>query len=210
MHSGGRCRHRRYIEAFERLVEPERVVSFRVAWTDDAGRNNVNRGFRVQFSQAIGPCVRATSIRRIRPTVLLRFIFCCVHPARASGFLGRDERASPPKTKSSDNHIVLRKQQRQPQQYSQVQGRAAVPPVRQPQHHQVPRLRAGVQELAHRAGHGRRQGRLRLRPPGQIRRGGDALLPGACGVAVRCGILVCSSAALSVRLLMLLLLLLLQ
>ena len=39
----------------ERLVEPERQVSFRVTWVDDAGKVNVNRGFRVQFSSAIGP-----------------------------------------------------------------------------------------------------------------------------------------------------------
>ncbi|HOG00083.1 MAG: NAD-specific glutamate dehydrogenase [Firmicutes bacterium ADurb.Bin248] len=39
----------------ERLVEPERVIEFRVSWVDDAGRVNVNRGFRVQFNGAIGP-----------------------------------------------------------------------------------------------------------------------------------------------------------
>jgi glutamate dehydrogenase (NADP+) len=39
----------------ERLTEPERVVSFRVTWTDDKGVNHVNRGFRVQFNGAIGP-----------------------------------------------------------------------------------------------------------------------------------------------------------
>ncbi len=39
----------------ERLVEPERVIYFRVPWVDDRGRVQVNRGFRVQFSSAIGP-----------------------------------------------------------------------------------------------------------------------------------------------------------
>ena len=39
----------------ERLVEPERQVMFRVAWTDDAGRPHVNRGYRVQFNGALGP-----------------------------------------------------------------------------------------------------------------------------------------------------------
>ncbi len=39
----------------ERLVEPERQVMFRVPWMDDAGRVRVNRGYRVQFSSAIGP-----------------------------------------------------------------------------------------------------------------------------------------------------------
>ncbi|WP_369203982.1 NADP-specific glutamate dehydrogenase [Streptomyces sp. PU-14G] len=46
-----------YAEAklVERLVEPERQVLFRVPWTDDAGDVHVNRGFRVQFSSALGP-----------------------------------------------------------------------------------------------------------------------------------------------------------
>ena len=39
----------------ERLLEPERVVMFRVPWFDDAGRVQVNRGFRIQMSSAIGP-----------------------------------------------------------------------------------------------------------------------------------------------------------
>jgi glutamate dehydrogenase (NADP+) len=39
----------------ERLVEPERLVQFRVAWTDDQGRTQVNRGYRVQFNSALGP-----------------------------------------------------------------------------------------------------------------------------------------------------------
>jgi glutamate dehydrogenase (NADP+) len=39
----------------ERIVEPERIISFRVPWLDDQGNVNVNRGFRVQFNSAIGP-----------------------------------------------------------------------------------------------------------------------------------------------------------
>ena len=39
----------------ERLVEPERIISFRVPWTDDNGQVHVNRGFRVQFNGSIGP-----------------------------------------------------------------------------------------------------------------------------------------------------------
>ncbi|MBR2732330.1 MAG: NADP-specific glutamate dehydrogenase [Clostridia bacterium] len=39
----------------ERLVEPERQVTFRVTWVDDAGKPQVNTGYRVQFSSAIGP-----------------------------------------------------------------------------------------------------------------------------------------------------------
>ena len=39
----------------ERFVEPERIITFRVPWMDDAGRCQVNRGYRVQFNSAIGP-----------------------------------------------------------------------------------------------------------------------------------------------------------
>ena len=39
----------------ERMVEPDRQIIFRVPWTDDKGVNHVNRGFRVQFNNAIGP-----------------------------------------------------------------------------------------------------------------------------------------------------------
>ena len=39
----------------ERIVEPERFIQFRVAWADDAGKVQVNRGYRVQFNSAIGP-----------------------------------------------------------------------------------------------------------------------------------------------------------
>lgn len=39
----------------ERLVEPERVVMFRVPWVDDAGHVQVNRGYRIEFNSAIGP-----------------------------------------------------------------------------------------------------------------------------------------------------------
>ncbi|AMM95272.1 glutamate dehydrogenase [Peribacillus simplex] len=39
----------------ERLVEPERMITFRVSWVDDLGNVQVNRGFRVQFNSAIGP-----------------------------------------------------------------------------------------------------------------------------------------------------------
>ena len=39
----------------ERMVEPERVIQFRVPWMNDAGEVKVNRGYRVQFNSAIGP-----------------------------------------------------------------------------------------------------------------------------------------------------------
>ncbi|WP_407923685.1 NADP-specific glutamate dehydrogenase [Cohnella fermenti] len=49
--------HPEFIEQgiVESIVEPERMVTFRVPWLDDAGRVQVNRGFRVQFNSAIGP-----------------------------------------------------------------------------------------------------------------------------------------------------------
>ena len=97
----------------ERMVEPERVIMFRVPWVDDQGEIQVNRGFRIQMNS------------RHRP----------------------------------------------------VQGRPALPPLGQPGHPQVPGLRAGVQERPDHPAHGRRQGRLRLRPQGQERRRGHALLP---------------------------------
>ncbi|MDD2220605.1 MAG: NADP-specific glutamate dehydrogenase [Clostridia bacterium] len=50
-------KHPEYEKAglLERLIEPERSVSFRVTWVDDAGKVQVNRGYRVQFNGAIGP-----------------------------------------------------------------------------------------------------------------------------------------------------------
>jgi len=49
--------HPQYAEQalLERLVEPERVVMFRVCWVDDKGRVQVNKGYRIQHSMAIGP-----------------------------------------------------------------------------------------------------------------------------------------------------------
>ncbi len=51
------ARHPEYVRAgvLERLTEPDRIIKFRVPWVDDSGRVVVNRGFRVQFSDAIGP-----------------------------------------------------------------------------------------------------------------------------------------------------------
>jgi glutamate dehydrogenase (NADP+) len=63
-------RHPEYVEAalLERLVEPDRVIYFRVPWQDDRGRFQVNRGFRVQFCGAIGPYKGGL---RFHPTVYL-------------------------------------------------------------------------------------------------------------------------------------------
>lgn len=50
-------RHPKYAEQglLERLVEPERVVMFRISWVNDHGEVQVNRGYRIQHSMAIGP-----------------------------------------------------------------------------------------------------------------------------------------------------------
>lgn len=58
----------------ERIVEPERVISFRVTWVDDKGQVQVNRGYRVQMSSAIGPYKGGI---RFHPTVdlgVLKFL----------------------------------------------------------------------------------------------------------------------------------------
>ncbi len=59
---------------FERMIEPERIVIFRVPWVDDAGEIHINRGFRVEMSSAIGPYKGGL---RFHPTVylgLLKFL----------------------------------------------------------------------------------------------------------------------------------------
>src|SRR5437667_3307854 len=50
-------RHPEYRKAkiLERIIEPERVIMFRVPWQDDQGNMHVNRGFRIEMSSAIGP-----------------------------------------------------------------------------------------------------------------------------------------------------------
>ena len=45
----------RKVALLERLVEPDRIITFRVPWTDDDGKVHVQRGYRVQFNNAIGP-----------------------------------------------------------------------------------------------------------------------------------------------------------
>lgn len=48
-------RHPEYVDMVKRVVEPERLIHFRVPWVDDNGNEHVNRGFRIQFNGAIGP-----------------------------------------------------------------------------------------------------------------------------------------------------------
>jgi glutamate dehydrogenase (NADP+) len=70
------ARYPKYREAkvLERMVEPERVIMFRVSWVDDNGEVQINRGFRVQMNSAIGPYKGGL---RFHPTVylgLLKFL----------------------------------------------------------------------------------------------------------------------------------------
>ncbi|MHA6250577.1 NADP-specific glutamate dehydrogenase [Oceanobacillus sp. CAU 1775] len=62
-----------YIEKgiLKQIVEPERVISFRVTWVDDNGKAQVNRGYRVQFNSAIGPFKGGI---RFHPTVSLSVV----------------------------------------------------------------------------------------------------------------------------------------
>lgn len=66
-------KHPEFVKAkiYERIVEPERVVMFKVVWEDDKGEIHVNRGYRVQFNGAIGPYKGGL---RFHPTVNLGII----------------------------------------------------------------------------------------------------------------------------------------
>jgi glutamate dehydrogenase (NADP+) len=55
----------------ERMVEPERVILFRVTWLDDAGNIQVNKGYRIQMNSAIGPYKGGL---RFHPTVNLSIL----------------------------------------------------------------------------------------------------------------------------------------
>ena len=69
-------RHPEYRKAMilERIIEPERVIMFRVPWQDDQGNVHVNRGFRIEMNSAIGPYKGGL---RLHPTVnlgILKFL----------------------------------------------------------------------------------------------------------------------------------------
>lgn len=63
----------KYVQSkiLERIIEPERVIQFRVPWTDDKGNVNVNRGFRVEMNSALGPYKGGL---RFHPTVNLSIL----------------------------------------------------------------------------------------------------------------------------------------
>jgi len=66
-------KHSEFVKAkiYERIVEPDRMIIFRVPWEDDNGEIHVNRGFRVQFNNAIGPYKGGL---RLHPSVNLGII----------------------------------------------------------------------------------------------------------------------------------------
>src|SRR5690606_9584513 len=59
---------------FERMLEPERLISFRVTWMDDNGGVNVNRGYRVQMNSAIGPYKGGLRFHPSVTTSILKFL----------------------------------------------------------------------------------------------------------------------------------------
>ena len=67
--------HYLHSKILDRLVEPERVIMFRVPWRDDQGNVQVNRGYRVEFNSAIGPYKGGL---RFHPSVslsILKFLY---------------------------------------------------------------------------------------------------------------------------------------
>lgn len=69
-------KHPEFVEAgvLDRIVEPERLIQFRVAWQDDKGKTQVNRGFRIEMNSSIGPYKGGL---RFHPTVnqsILKFL----------------------------------------------------------------------------------------------------------------------------------------
>jgi glutamate dehydrogenase (NADP+) len=69
-------RHPEYRQAkiLERMIEPERVIMFRVPWQDDQGNLHVNRGFRVQMNSAIGPYKGGLRFHRSVNLGILKFL----------------------------------------------------------------------------------------------------------------------------------------
>jgi len=66
--------HPEYRSIVERVVEPERLIHFRVPWVDDAGVIQVNRGYRIQFNGAIGPYKGGLRFHPTVNTSILKFL----------------------------------------------------------------------------------------------------------------------------------------
>ena len=58
----------------ERMVEPERVITFRVCWVDDSGEIQVNRGYRIQMNSAIGPYKGGLIVKQSVDLSILKFL----------------------------------------------------------------------------------------------------------------------------------------
>jgi len=69
-------KHPKYMEhnILERIVEPERVITFRVPWTDDNGNVQINRGFRVQYSSTLGPYKGGLRFHPTVSTSIVKFL----------------------------------------------------------------------------------------------------------------------------------------
>ena len=69
-------KHPEYEKAgvLERIVEPERTIKFRVAWVDDEGKVQVNRGYRIQFNSAIGPYKGGLRFHPTVPESVVKFL----------------------------------------------------------------------------------------------------------------------------------------
>lgn len=61
-------------QILERIIEPERIVTFRVPWVDDLGKVQVNRGYRVQFNSAIGPYKGGLRFHPTVNTSIIKFL----------------------------------------------------------------------------------------------------------------------------------------
>ncbi|PWA62965.1 amino acid dehydrogenase family protein [Artemisia annua] len=98
-----------YVNTMERLLEPERTVIFRVPWVDDRGEMHVNRGYRVQFNQTLGPCrggLRFHPLMNLSTAKFLGFqqtLRTALSPYRLGGASGGSD--FDPKGKS-DNEIM--------------------------------------------------------------------------------------------------------
>ncbi|KAK9066196.1 hypothetical protein SSX86_013517 [Deinandra increscens subsp. villosa] len=98
-----------YVNTMERLLEPERTIIFRVPWLDDRGEMHVNRGFRVQFNQTLGPCRGGLRFHPLMNLSIAKFLGfqqtlrTALSPYRLGGAAGGSD--FDPKGKS-DNEIM--------------------------------------------------------------------------------------------------------
>ena len=80
--------HPEYVEddILTRMVEPDRLITFRVAWVDDDGKTRINRGYRVQFNSSIGPYKGGL---RFHPSVNSSICLLYTSPSPRDGLLSR-------------------------------------------------------------------------------------------------------------------------